>query len=135
VAWRIDVALEMVRRGDAAAAIFYLRFCAYAISRIPMVHARSGEGRIVSFLRPEVAVLPELQRLVPEILGDLSDVLGGARTLDRDAVTSSLSMLNVFRDNTLAYLRNCGMPVSESTAWVPYRAPAAQLQGEELCRT
>jgi hypothetical protein len=133
--WRIAVALEMVQRGDTAAAIFYLRFCAYAIARIPMVHARSGEGRNVSFLRPEVAVLPELQRLVPEIVGDLGDVLAGARKLDTDAVKSSLSMLNAFRQKTMAYLRECGMPISESTAWVPYLAQVAQLQGEELCRT
>jgi len=123
--WRIQVALEMMRRGDSPAAIFYLRFCAYAIARIPMVHARAAEGRDVSFLRPEKAVLPELQRLVPEVLDDLNLTLAGTRALDADAIRSSLSMLCIFRDRTLALLRARGTPALEMKPWAPYQPRAA----------
>lgn len=123
--WRIRVALEMVRRGDSAAAIYYLRFCAYAVARIPMVHARAGEGRNVSFLRPEMAVLPELQRLVPEVIADLDRVLAGTRGVHAGGVNETLSTLGVFRDNTLAFLRSCGTPMPEMKVWEPYRPQAA----------
>jgi hypothetical protein len=123
--WRIQVALEMMRRGDFAGAIFYLRFCAYAIARLPMVHAQAGEGRDVSFLRPEKAVLPELKGLVPEVIGDLDLMLAGTRGLDVDAVKSSLSMLGILRDSTVACLRARGTPVPELKAWEPYRPQAA----------
>lgn len=133
--WRIGVALEMVRRGDSAAAIFYLRFCAYAIARIPMVHARTSEGRDVSFLRPEKAVLPELRRLVPEIIEDLDLMLAGTRVLDRDAVKKSLSMLDIFRDRTVTYLRASGVLVPELKAWEPYQPQRTEQKKEELCLT
>jgi hypothetical protein len=123
--WRIEVALEMMRRGDSPAAVFYLRFCAYAIARIPMVHARTAEGRDVSFLRPEKAVLPELQRFVPEIIEDLDLTLAGTRGLDADAIGSSLSMLCIFRDRTLAFLHASGTPALEMKPWAPYQPQAA----------
>jgi hypothetical protein len=123
--WRIQVAMEMMRRGDSPAAVFYLRFCAYAIARIPMVHASAAEGRDVSFLRPEKAVLPELQRLVPEIIGDLDLTLAGTRALDAGSVDDSLSKLCIFRDRTLAFLRACGTPALEVKPWAPYQPRAA----------
>jgi hypothetical protein len=119
--WRTRVALEMVRRGDTPAAIYYLRFCAYAIARIPMVHAASAEGRNLSFFRPEKAVLPELQRLVPEIIEDLDLMLAGARGLDVDTVRITLSMLGSLRNDTIACLRACGTPTRESGVWEPYQ--------------
>jgi hypothetical protein len=119
--WRISAALEMARRGECAGAVFYLRFCAYAIARIPMVHARAGDGRDVSFLRPEQAVLPELQRLVPEIIGDLQLLFVGTRALDVHGLKRSLCMLDDFRSTTLAFLRSCGAPVPNLSAWEPYQ--------------
>lgn len=123
--WRVRVALEMVRRGDSAAAIFYLRFCAYAIARIPMVHARSREGRDVAYLRPEKAVLPELQRLAPEIIADLDLSLGGKHGTEVNTVKRSLSMLDLLRDRTVVFLHACGTPVPQLQIWEPYRPQAA----------
>ena len=122
--WRIRAALEMMRRGDSAAAIFYLRFCAYAIARIPMVHARTLEGRNVSYLRPEMAVRPELERLVPEVIDDLDLVLAGRRGMDVKTVKRSLTMLGTFRDSVLNYLNACGTPVPESEIWEPWHSQA-----------
>jgi hypothetical protein len=123
--WRIRVAMEMQRRGDCAASVYYLRFCAYAIARIPMVHARAGEGRDVSFLRPEMAILPELQRLVPEVIKDFDLALAGTCGVDASDVKEALSMLDVFQKNTLALLRACGSPVAEGKAWEPCQPQAA----------
>lgn len=106
--WRIDAALEMARRGESAGAVFYLRFCAYATLRIPMVHARSTEGVQVGFLRPERPVRPEIQKLVPEVIGDLELVLGGARAPTSGDLDESLSTLDEFRTDTLAFLRSAG---------------------------
>lgn len=119
--WRISAALEMARRGEYAGAVFYLRFCAYATARLPMVHARTGEGRDVSFLRPEQAVLPELRRLVPEIIEDLELSFAGTRGLDLHGLRKSLGMLDEFRSTALAFLRSCGAPAPNSAAWVPYQ--------------
>lgn len=123
--WRISVAREMIGRGDSAAALYYLRFCAYAIARIPVVHARAGEGRDVSFLRPEKAMLPELRSLVPEIIDDLASILAGTRRLDVEAVKSSISMLDIVRDRTVQYLHARGIPIPEPKPWEPYQPQAA----------
>ena len=111
----------MMRRGECAAAVYYLRFCAYAIARIPMVHARAAEGRSVSFLRPEKAVLPDLQRLAPEIIDDLNAILSGNKALDQNAIRNSISKLNELRGCTLEFLRACGAPVPGFDVWEPYR--------------
>jgi hypothetical protein len=119
--WRIKVALEMTQRGERAGALFYLRFCAYATARLPMVHARAGEGRDVSFLRPEQAVMPELRRLVPEIIEDLDLLFAGTRDFGVQGLKKSLAALYDFRGITLASLRSCGAPVPTPTAWTPYQ--------------
>ena len=123
--WRIEVALEMARRGDAAGAVFYLRFCAYATARIPMVHVRSIEGRVVSFLRPEQAILPELERLVPEVLEDLELIFAGTLGFNADALKGSLSVFDEFRQRSVAFLRSCGTPVADLKEWIPVSASAA----------
>jgi hypothetical protein len=102
-----------------------LRFCAYAVARIPMVRARATEGRDVSFLRPEKAMLPELSSLVPEIIDDLDLILAGTRHLDVEVVKRSLSMLDIFRDNTVKYLDARGIPVPELKPWKPYQPQVA----------
>jgi hypothetical protein len=125
LAWRISVATEMLRRGEAASSIYYLRFCAYAIARIPMVYARAQEGRSVSYLRPEQAVLPDLQKLAPEIIEDLHFILAGGGSLNREAIRTSLDMLLSFRDGSIACLRACGVPIPELQNWEPYQPQAA----------
>ncbi|MGA7158321.1 MAG: hypothetical protein WBY53_15845 [Acidobacteriaceae bacterium] len=125
IAWRISVAAEMARRGDSASAVFYLRFCAYAVARIPMVHACARAKQNVSFLRPECAVLPQLQNLAPEIVDDLESILGGTISLDSDEITKSLEMLLSFRDDSLSWLRARGAPTPELQDWKPYRPEAA----------
>ncbi len=122
LAWRICVARELARRGDSAAALFYLRFCAYAVARLPVVHARALEGISVSLLRPEKAMLPDLQRLAPEIIDDLGLMLAGHRALQASDVRLSLADTLNFRDRVCASLIAQGVPVASLKTWAPYQS-------------
>jgi len=131
--WRISVAEEMCRHGHAAAALHYLRFLAYALARVPMIHARAAEGRDVSYLRPEKAVGPDLSRLCPAILGDLNTVLAGRRAPLVTTVERALASLHVFRERVVEILREWGAPVPTLTPWTPYR-PAPRDRKEAPCQ-
>jgi hypothetical protein len=122
LAWRIRTARELARHGDCAAAVFHLRFCAYAVSRLPVVHARALEGISGSFLRPEKAMLPDLQRLAPEIIDDLSLMLAGSGALLTGNVKKSIDNLLDFRDTVCASLVAQGIPIATLKTWAPYQA-------------
>jgi len=122
--WRIAAAKEMARRGDGREAVFYLRFWAYALLRVPMVHRRALEGIDVSFVRPSRAVRPELERLCPEIVDDLADVLGG-RHLGASDVDRALEHLLRLRERTLHGLRARGLEPKDLRPWEPYRPPGS----------
>ncbi|MDX2435594.1 MAG: hypothetical protein QNL88_00975 [Acidobacteriota bacterium] len=123
--WRIRVAEEMSRRGSHPAAVFYLRFWAYALARLPMVSQRALERVDVSFVRPSRAVLPDLERLCPEILDDLTLVLGGGDRLTTADVTDSLDLLYLMREQTLAFLGTQDLRFPDSKTWRPYEVPTA----------
>ena len=123
--WRVSAASEMFRRGDAAAAIHYLRFYAYALARAPMVYARALEGRNVSYLRPERAVRPDLERLCPDILDDIDLALSGSLSPDRTLVEQALATLHVFKARIVETLHASGAPVPELEPWIPHRSPPA----------
>jgi hypothetical protein len=118
--WRISVAEEMSRRGSIPAAVFYLRFWAYSLARLPMVHQRALEGVDVSFVRPSRAVLPELERLCPEILDDLTLILSGDHAITTSDVTHSLDRLYVMRNQTLDFLGTHRLGFPELKTWRPY---------------
>jgi hypothetical protein len=121
--WRIKVARELADRGDPAAATYYLRFWAYALARVPMVHHLAREGRNISFLRPERAVRPALQECCPEIIDDLTEILGGPIT--EEEVKHSLEKLLRFRQQTLDFLKERNIHVPMVRDWRPFQPPAA----------
>ncbi len=121
--WRISVAYELVARGNAPAAIFYLRFWAYSLARIPMVYQRAQEGCDVSFMRPARAVRPDLEQHCPEILDDLTRIWGGMLPISVGEVTHSLDRLLSLRKNTLAFLKNTGITLKNLRDWRPHRPP------------
>jgi hypothetical protein len=121
--WRIQVAEEMVSRGNPYAAVYYLRFWAYALSRIPMVYHRAQEGIDVSFLRPERAMRPDLEKNCPEVLDDLAEILSGQSQVTINDITHSLDMLFTFRDKTLDILISQGIELSEVPEWQPFKPP------------
>jgi hypothetical protein len=122
LAWRIRTARELALRGDCAAAVFHLRFCAYAVARLPVVHERALEGISGSFLRPEKAMLPDLKRLAPEIIDDLSLMLAGPGVLLASNVKISIDNLLDFRGNVCASLVAQGIPIAPLKTWAPYQA-------------
>jgi hypothetical protein len=114
----------MIRAGDIPSAVFYLRFCAYAAARIPMVHLCACEGRNTSFLRPERAVFPQLKRLVPEILDDLQFIFSGLSDLEALSIDDSLNSLIRFRDLGLDCLKARGILTPPLAEWEPYEPQA-----------
>jgi hypothetical protein len=120
--WRITAAEEMTRQGSPAAALFYLRFWAYSLARLPMVHQRALEGTDVSFVRPSRMVLPDLERLCPEIIDDLTLILSGDDAITNEDVRASLDRLYALREHTLDFLVSHGLSFPELKAWRPYEA-------------
>jgi hypothetical protein len=124
--FRIRAAEEMSRRGRPASGVFYLRLLAYALSRIPSVHGDSGRGETPAFLRPPRPVRPELEELCPEILADLSFLLGGPEPLDRAAVRQALDRLARLRRQVLDFVRSRDVVLPAMRDWVPWEADRAQ---------
>jgi len=119
---RVAAAEQMIGRGEGPAAVFYLRFWAYALARIPMVHQRTLEGIDVSFLRPERAVLPDLEKNCPEIIDELGDLLSGPQPILLADIQRGLQELAVFREVISARLSERGIP-TQSAAWQPFKPP------------
>ena len=122
--WRLRAAAEMAGAGDREAAVHYVRFYAYALLRAPMVFARAQEGRDVSYLRPERAVLRDLERICPDILEDANIALAGTRAPDRTIVDDGLAALQLFRARILETMNAAGAPVPELTPWTPHGSAA-----------
>lgn len=74
--YRLAVARELSRVGAAHASVFYLRFWAWMLTCIPLVHARAREGIDVSFLRPQRAVGPDLAIQCPAAVPLLRELMG-----------------------------------------------------------
>lgn len=119
---RVAAAEQMIERGEGPAAVFYLRFWAYALARIPMVHQRTLEGIDVSFLRPERAVLPDLEKNCPEIVDELGDLLSGPEPIRVADIQRGLQELTAFRGVVSAHLSERGIP-TQSTEWKPFKPP------------
>jgi len=117
--WRIDVAREMAGNGFPEAALYYLRFWAYSLARLPMVWHRAAEGQDIAFLRPERAVRPDLEKHCPEILPDLTTVLGGQVSVD--GIHPAIENLARLRSTTLSLLRSRGITPPEAKDWRPHR--------------
>jgi hypothetical protein len=122
--WRIGVAREMVERGDPAAAVWYLRFWAYSLARIPIVWNRAQEGVSVSFLRPDRAVGPDLERHCPDILDDIAYVLGDERPVTSADVNDSLEQLYRLRDWACQFLNKRGLQLPDGKVWRPFERPS-----------
>lgn len=122
--WRVSVACELEARGASQAAVWYLRFWAYALARLPMVHACAAEGLDVSFLRPERAVAPALAQGCPDILDALAGVLQPVRPIAATDVIESFEALCAWRAELEAILEDRGLRPNAGP-WLPWKpAPA-----------
>ena len=118
--FRVRAAGEMSQGGRAPNGLFYLRLLAYALSRIPSVHDDSVRGESTGFLRPPRAVLPDLRRLCPEIIDDLTFILAGAEPVGADDVQRALDDLTVLRLRALAFIEAAGVALPELREWTPF---------------
>ena len=123
--WRIGVARELIGLGHGEAAVHYLRFWAYSLARLPMVWHRASEGSDIAFLRPERPVMPDLQAHCPEILPDLTAILGGPMTVE--CVCNAVDQLQQLRRITLDLLTARGITPHATREWRPHRPPPPHL--------
>ena len=119
VAWRIEAAREMARRGNAPNGVFYLRLLAYSLARVPSVHRHALAGEDASFLRPRHALGRELRALCPEIADDLGLALGNGATVSE--VTHALEAVKRLESETVAFVEARGLPLVGLRDWVPHQ--------------
>ncbi len=117
--WRIQVAEEMADEGFPEAALYYLRFWAYSLARIPMVWQSALEGKDIPFLRPERRVKLALQELCPDVLEHLRTILGGEVPLDQ--VHSGLENSIKWRALAVGPARSRGTHPQDVKQWRPYQ--------------
>ena len=75
--YRELVARALIVRGDYGNANFYLRFWAYSLSRCPVVLEEARQGRNPSFYVPFEPFKGSVLAVCPEILEDMTIILGG----------------------------------------------------------
>ena len=121
--WRIATAREMMAAGDPTSAVFYLRCWAYFLACLPLAYRRAGEGIDVSFVRPACVVRPELAELCPEVIDDLSFLLGGPGVLAVADVVAALDAVVAARRRALALIQDCGVRLPPLHDWQPFRQP------------
>lgn len=119
--FRIAVARDMLAQGQRESALHYLRFWAYSLARIPMIHARAAEGLDAAFLQPEKAVLSDLSEHCPEILDDLRLVLGGGAVIDAVQLQHGIDGVVRLRDTLADELRSRGFAMDPLPEWAPFR--------------
>lgn len=122
--WRIAVAEELAAGGDLTGAMFYLRFHAYALIRLPLVADRAAAGGDENFLRPSERVGPEFARLCPDLVEDMQWLLAGP-DVGRAEVEDALDHLQGLRGRTLATLAARGIALPDLPDWAPFVAPDA----------
>jgi len=124
--FRIAVARDMLAHGQPESALHYLRFWAYSLARIPMIHARAAEGVDAAFLQPETAVLPDLRQHCPEIVDDLRRVLAGGAEVDAAQVRRGIDSVVRLRDTLAGELRSRGFAMRPLPEWAPFRPQQRQ---------
>lgn len=120
--WRLAVAEDMQACGQGAAAIWYLRYWAYALARLPMVWHAAARGDDIAFLRPERPVRAALAQQCPALLPLLERALGGP--LELPALQAPMDSLRRLRQEVLARCNALSLPLRDIADWQPYRAAA-----------
>jgi hypothetical protein len=95
--YRELVARTHIQHGDFANANHYIRFWAYSLSRCPVVLEEARQGRKPSFYVPFEPLKEGVNATCPEILEDLTAILGGEITTQEaeDAISGTVSFRNV----------------------------------------
>lgn len=128
LAFRIAVARDMIAHGERESALHYLRFWAYSLARVPMIHARAAEGVDAAFLQPEKAVLPDLHLHCPEIVDDLRLVLAGNAEVDAAQVRRGIAGVVRLRDTLADALRRRGIELPPLPEWAAFQPRQRQSE-------
>jgi hypothetical protein len=119
---RLAATAALAAGGEAAAAVLYLRYAAYSLLRVAMLHQRALDRwpQTVVFLQPETEIRPDLVRHQPELLPLADALLGGG---DIAALQDAVAATQAARRDLLADLAARGVVPSEQRPWLPHRAP------------
>ncbi len=131
--WRLRVADELTRKGQHPAAVFYLRFWAYSLARVAMVHRRAAEGRDVSFVRPARAVRPDLAAYCPDLLPPLEQILSGGKMVTIDDIQSGVERLRGLRNRIFDNLSARSIELPDRANWEPCKPPPTDAQRRPEC--
>jgi hypothetical protein len=127
LAWRLAVADELALGGRVPAALWYLRYWAYALARLTMVWFAAERGDDIAFLRPERAVRPALAAQCPEMIPLLEQALGdgaGGTSIDAAQVEAGIRHLAQLRRLLTSLFEEQSIPVATGADWRPYQAAA-----------
>ncbi len=120
---RIRVASDLAMQGDTAGAVWYLRFCAYSLARLPLVRQHALEGTPTAFGRPARAMRPALEQTCPEIVPIIGRILGGATPPTLDNLSHTLARLESLRRYAESRLAQAGFDLTHCPPWRPYLRP------------
>ena len=120
--WRLGVVREMLAREQQQAAVAYLRFWAYSLARIPVVHDCALHNIDTAFGRPLRPMRAELERLCPPALEELQTVLGA--DCQRAQIEQALPQLTELRDAVIDDAIGRDIPLGRPRPWAPWRAEA-----------
>jgi hypothetical protein len=122
---RINAAREMAAGGSRVGAVFYLRYCAYSLARVAMIHQRVAEGSrlALSFIRPEREVGPDLLAHHPDLYVLLSKVLSGPQEVTLEEVHCALARIQQLRRVTQRWLAQNDLGFDGLPEWQPHRPP------------
>lgn len=129
---RLGAARALDRAGEPAAAAHYLRYTAYSLLRVAMLHQRALESwpRHIPFIRPETELRPDLQQHHPELL-PLAEVLLGRA--DDDELQAALMLTSSVQQQVLALLEARGLGPSDRRPWRPFDAAAKTAASDRGC--
>lgn len=129
---RLGAARALDRDGEPAAAAHYLRYTAYSLLRVAMLHQRAVEGwpRHIPFIRPETELRPDLLQHHPELL-PLAEVLLGRA--DDEELRAALALTSSVQQQALALLEARGLGPSDRRPWRPFDAAAKTAPSDRNC--
>lgn len=135
---RIAAARQMASEGQGPAAVFYLRYAAWSLARLAMVHRRAVEGspHHVSFIRPERAVLPDLAEHHAPLVGPWLQVLDAGGCCNAGSVQAALQHLLSLRAPLAAQLARCDVEarLPEWRPWNPEAPDTPPMEENHVAR-
>lgn len=124
--WSASAELQerLAAAGDGPGAVFYLRYVAYSVLRVAMLHQRAVEGwaQPLPFLRPETEVRPDLARHHPWLLPLADSVFGN---VSADELDAALQQTLALHSLVSAQCQAQGLAPDTPRQWRPFE-PASR---------